>query len=174
MNRKLKWGLALIAVIALATLGYVVAGPYLAINGIRHLVAEKRAGELPLFVDFAELRASIDPQIRERIARGILARTGSSQKPQTIAEVVELIGKPAIDAIASPAGIDRLLVGDTLRPAGMAANAPFDPLASAQTRFESASLFTASVPNAQGKPLVFEFRRDGLSWKLTGLRLPEN
>ena len=99
MNRKLKWGLALVAVIVLATLGY---------------------------------------------------------------------------AIASPAGIDRLLVGDTLRPAGMATNAPFDPLASAQTRFESASLFTASVPNAQGKPLVFEFRRDGLSWKLTGLRLPEN
>ena len=174
MNRKVKWLLAVIAVAVLAALGYVVAGPYLAINGIRHLIADKQASQLPRFVDFTQLRASLGPQIRERIARDLLARVGNSQKPQTLAEVVELIGKPAIDAIASPAGIDRLLSGDTLRPAGMAANAPFDPLANAQTHFESTALFSASVPNTQGKPLVFEFRRDGLNWKLTGLRLPDN
>ena len=83
MNRKLKWGLALIAVIALATLGYVVAGPYLAINGIRHLVAEKRASELPLFVDFAELRASIDPQIRaERLEVADFVRLANLAAPR--------------------------------------------------------------------------------------------
>jgi len=48
-----------------------------------------------------------------------------------------------------------------------------DPLEGAKTRFESPSLFTATVPNAEGKPVVFEFHRDGLSWKLAGLRLPD-
>ena len=48
-----------------------------------------------------------------------------------------------------------------------------DPLEDADTRFESASLFTATVRNAEGRPVVFEFRRAGLSWKLAGMRLPE-
>ncbi len=34
-------------------------------------------------------------------------------------------------------------------------------------------MFTATVDNAEGQPVVFEFTRSGLSWKLTGLRLPE-
>ena len=48
-----------------------------------------------------------------------------------------------------------------------------DPLKDARARYESPSLFTATVQNADGKPVVFEFRRDGLTWKLAGLRLPE-
>lgn len=174
MNRKVKGLLALAVFAVLATLGYAAAGPYLAINGIRHVVADNRASELPRFVDFAQLRASLGPQLRERIARGLIERVGPSQSPITIGEISEMVSKTAMDAIASPKGIDRLLRGDTLRPAGMAADAAFDPLEHAQTRYVSPSLFTASVPNAQGKALVFEFRRDGLSWKLTGLRLPDN
>ena len=174
MNKKIKVLLALLLVAALATFGYVASGPYLVISGIRHLVADNQARELPRFVDFVQLRASLGPQLRERIARDIIRKAGPGQSPQAIGEVAEMVGKTALDAIASPAGIDRLLRGDTLRPAGMAANAAFDPLEHARTRFESASLFTASVPNANGKPLVFEFRRDGLNWKLTGLRLPDN
>ncbi|MBK6332882.1 MAG: hypothetical protein IPF45_04325 [Thermomonas sp.] len=48
-----------------------------------------------------------------------------------------------------------------------------DPLQNATTNFESTSLFTATVETADGKPLVFEFTRTGLAWKLTGLRLPD-
>ena len=48
-----------------------------------------------------------------------------------------------------------------------------DPLKDAKTGYVSPSLFTATVQNAEGQPVVFEFRRDGLVWKLAGLRLPE-
>ncbi|WP_297831778.1 DUF2939 domain-containing protein [Thermomonas sp.] len=185
MGKKAKWGLALVVAALLAVLGYVAAGPWLAINGIRKITASGNVAELWRFVDFDQLRASVGPQIRERIARQLLERVGSSEQPQTLAQVTELIGKRPIDALSSPEGIQHLLRNNILTPtpapsaagSGAAANAtrpPSDPLKDAVTHFESASLFTATVPNADGKPLVFEFRRDGLSWKLTGLRLPES
>lgn len=177
MGKKTKWGLALVVVALLATLGYVAAGPWLAINGIRKIAASGNVTELWRFVDFDQLRASVGPQIRERIGREMLARVGAGERPQTLAEVVDMISKRPINALASPEGIQHLLRNNILTPARNAANParpPSDPLKDAKTQFESASLFTATVPNANGKPLVFEFRRDGLSWKLTGLRLPEN
>jgi hypothetical protein len=30
------------------------------------------------------------------------------------------------------------------------------------------------VQNAEGQPVVFEFSRTGLAWKLTGIDLPED
>ncbi len=175
MKRKIKWVLAPIALALLGLLAYVAAGPYLAINGIRNLVASDNPAELWRFVDFQQLHASLAPQLQERLARQLIDRMGPGEKPRTIGEIVQLIGSPAIDAIASPAGIERLLRSDVLRPASAgAAAAAGDPLDRARTRYESLSLFTATVDNANGKQVVFEFRRDGLDWKLTGLRLPED
>lgn len=177
MGKKTKWSLALVVAALLATLGYVVAGPWIAINGIRKVAASGNVAELWRFVDFDQLRASVGPQLRERIARELLARVGAGERPQTLAEVTEMISKRPIDALASPEGIQHLLRNNILTPAGNGATgnrAPSDPLKNARTHFESSSLFTATVPNANGKPLVFEFRRSGMTWKLTGLRLPEN
>ena len=81
--------------------------------------------------------------------------------------------------MVSPQGIALLLTGSALaQPAAGPSPADGkprakDPLADAHTRFESPSLFTATVASADGKPVVFEFRRDGLGWKLAGLRLPQ-
>ena len=91
-----------------------------------------------------------------------------------------MIAEPAIDAIVSPTGIALLMHGTALarkvsggHGAGVDA-APQDPLRNARTRWVSPSLFTATVLNAEGKPVVFEFRRTGLAWKLTGIDLPED
>ncbi len=71
-----------------------------------------------------------------------------------------------------PRGLAVLLQGSALArttPAGI----PNDPLKDARTGYVSPGLFTATVDNAEGRPVVFEFRRDGLGWKLAGLRLPD-
>jgi hypothetical protein len=179
VSKKLKWILAIAIGLLLALFAYAAAGPYLAVNGIRNLVASKQYGELWRFVDFDRLREDLRPQVQERIARGILGRVGPSQTGRTIGEVTAMVAKPAIDAMVSPQGIATLLTGSALardmagkvETDGRAHAA--DPLQGAKTRFESASLFTATVANAEGKPVVFEFHREGLSWKLAGLRLPE-
>ena len=59
--------------------------------------------------------------------------------------------------------------GEDGKTAGNAA----DPLQQAQTRFESASRFTATAAGAEGEPVVFVFERRGLRWKLADIRLPE-
>lgn len=179
MSKKTKWTLGLLAALLLAMLGYVAAGPYLAINGIRNLIASGQYGELWRFVDYDQLRDSLRPQLQAKIAQGLIGRVGQSQTTQAISGVTALLAQPAIDAMVSPTGIATLLTGSALahRLTGQVdadgkARAA-DPLADADTAFASPSLFTATVPNADGKPVVFEFRRRGLDWKLAGLRLPD-
>lgn len=179
MSNKRKWMLGILATLLLAVLGYGIAGPYLAINGIRNLVASGQYDQLWRFVDYDQLRASLRPQLQEKIARGIIGHVGQSQTGQTIGNVTALIAQPAIDAMVSPDGIATLLTGSALAhritgkvDADGKARAT-DPLDDADTDFASPNLFTATVENADGKPVVFEFRRRGLGWKLAGIRLPD-
>lgn len=180
MTRKTKWLLAIAALILSALLAFVVAGPWLAINGIRNVVAKGNYGELWRFVDFDQLRENVRPQLQARIARGIIERAGAGSTTDAIAAVTDLISKPAIDAMVSPLGVATLLRGSALvrqasgqRDADGKARAA-DPLKGAKTGYVSPSLFTATVQNAEGQPVVFEFRRRGLAWKLTGIDLPED
>lgn len=179
MSKKLKWSLVVAGGLLLVLVGYVVAGPYLAINGLRRVVASGQYDELWRFVDYDRLRESVRPQLQARIAEGVIQRLGGRQNDRTIGQVTALIAKPVIDTMVSPQGIATLLTGSALAQrvspgTGKDGRPPLnDPLADARTRFESPSLFTATVPNADGKPVIFEFRRDGLGWKLAGLRLPQ-
>ena len=179
MKKKTKWLLAIAALLLLALLAFVAAGPWLAINGIRNVVASGNYGELWRFVDFDQLRESVRPQIQERIARGIIERTGPGNTSDALTGVTDLISQPAIDAMVSPLGVATLLRGSALvRQVSGQTDADgkvraADPLKDAKTGYVSPSLFTATVHNAEGQPVVFEFRRTGLTWKLTGIDLPE-
>ena len=119
------------------------------------------------------------PQIQAKIAGGIVDRVGRGQTAEAIGGVTALIAEPAIDAMVSPTGVATLLHGTALarRVAGKkdadGKVRATDPLKDARTAYESPSLFTATVQNAEGRPVVFEFSRSGLAWKLTGIRLPE-
>jgi hypothetical protein len=179
MTKKTKWLLAIAALILLALLAFVAAGPWLAINGIRNVVASGNYGELWRFVDFDRLRESVRPQVQERIARGIIERAGPGNTTDALTGVTDLISKPAIDAMVSPVGVATLLRGSALvrQVSGTRDDdgkvRAADPLKGAKTGYVSPSLFTATVHNAEGQPVVFEFSRTGLSWKLTGIDLPD-
>lgn len=179
MSKKAKWSLWIASCLLLALAGYVAAGPYLAINGLRRVVASGQYDELWRFVDYDRLRESLRPQLQARIAAGVIQRAGPSGVGTAAGALAARIATPAIDAMVSPQGVATLLTGSALaqrltgQPAGDGRPRANDPLANAATRFESPSLFTATASSADGKPVVFEFRRNGLAWKLAGLRLPE-
>ncbi|HRA56537.1 MAG TPA: DUF2939 domain-containing protein [Thermomonas sp.] len=177
LTPRTRWLLASpLLLLLLAVLGYVVAGPFLAIHSIRDLVARGQTQELWRFVDFDSLRESVRPQLQQKIAQSILARTGNTQSARNVGEVTVMLAKPAIDAMTSPQGFAVLLQGSSLArstPVSTSGKAPpNDPLKTAVTHFESTSLLTATVQNAEGQPVIFEFHRHGLAWKLDGLRLP--
>ena len=174
-----KW-IALIVVVLLALGSYVVAGPYLAINGIRTALAEQDTGRLERHVDFPALRVSIKAQMQDKLAR----RTGEMQSNLAGAFALSIANNfvgSGVDAMVTPLGIGALLqgrslwkktVGETVDGDSYGKAVPLDPLKQAVRRYESPSRFTATVLDEEGKPMVFVFKRNGLRWKLADIRLP--
>ena len=179
MTRRTRWLAGGAAALLLALLAFVAAGPWLAMNGLRNVVSSGDYGQLWRFVDFDRLRESLRPQLQRRIASGIMGRMGAGGTSEAIGGVTALIAGPAIDAMVSPAGVVALLHGGALakrvagrRDPGGAVHLD-NPLDDAKTRYESPSLFTATVIDDAGRPVVLEFHRRGLTWKLAGIRLPD-
>lgn len=174
-----KW-IALAIVLLLALGGYVAAGPYLAINGIREALAEQDTGKLERHVDFAALRVSIKAQVEDSLAR----RAGNVQSNLFGALALSVAGNllgSGVDAMVTPLGIGALLqgrsmwkksLGDTVDGDTYGKPVPADPLKDAEHHYESLSRFTATVHDEDGKPVVFVFKRKGLGWKLADIRLP--
>ena len=174
-----KW-IALTVVLLLALGAYVVAGPYLAINGIRTALIEQDTGRLERHVDFPALRVSIKAQMEDKLAR----RTGGMQSNLAGAFALSIANNfvgSGVDAMVTPLGIGTLLqgrslwkksIGETVDGDSYSKAVPVDPLKQAVRRYESPSRFTATVLDEDGKPMVFVFKRNGLRWKLADIRLP--
>lgn len=171
-----KWIALAVALLALL-LGYVAAGPYLAIRGIHQSLRDRDLDRLERYVDFPALRGNVQAQVEDRLARS----AGDGMLGGLARQVVGEISGHAVEAMVSPQGIAVLLEGRALarrvtsqppetaddgKPAG------YRPLDDARTRFESPSRFVATTRSADGEPVVFVFERQGLRWRLTDIRLP--
>ncbi len=172
-----KW-IALFLVVALVLFGYVAVGPYLAIRGIHAAIEARDFDRLERHVDFPTLRARMREQLTRRLAAAATDATGGIVGGDTGRALVDQVSGHAVDAMVSPLGISVLLQGRALAHRatgedGKTAGNAADPLQQAQTRFESASRFTATAAGAEGEPVVFVFERRGLRWKLADIRLPE-
>jgi hypothetical protein len=86
-----------------------------------------------------------------------------------------------VDAMVTPVGIGALLqgrsmwkqsIGQTVDGDTYGKPVPADPLKTATHQYESLSRFTATVRDEDGDPVVFVFKRNGLTWKLADIRLP--
>lgn len=175
-----KWIAALI-LIAVGLIGWIAAGPFMTVHAIRTAVKEGNTGELSKHVDFAALRLSLKAQVEDYMVRRAGPQVQSSLFGSLGLSVASGLAGTAVDAIATPMGIGAVLEGRKLfkRFDGSAARrdayapvAPAEPLKELSYRYESPSRFTATVANADGDPVVFVLTRDGLSWKVTDVRLP--
>lgn len=174
-----KW-LALALVVLLAVMGYGIAGPFLAMQGIRAAVEERDMAALDRHVDFPAVRRSLRLQIEDTLAR----RAGADGQEGLLEAIglkaASMAASTAADAVASPAGIAAVLEGRSVvrRIAGGGSRDAFadvEPeqlLDDAEYGFESPSRFTATVRNADGHPVVFVLTRQGLRWRVTDVRVP--
>lgn len=176
----MKKTISILLILLLVLAGYVVAGPYMAINGIRNALIEQDAGKLERHVDFPALRVSIKAQMQDKLAR----RAGDMQSNLAGAFALSIANNfvgSGVDAMVTPLGIGALLqgrslwkktLGETVDGDTYGKAVPMDPLKQAVRRYESPSRFTATVLDEDGKPMVFVFKRSGLRWKLADIRLP--
>lgn len=172
-----KW-MALLLALFLALVVYVASGPYRTVQAIREAVVAQDAGTLSEQVDFAALRANLKPQLRDRLVRKMGPDAQTSAFGSIAMAVAGGVLDTTVDAMVTPLGLGALMQGhmmwseahDSLTPAQ---EAPIEPLHDPEYRFESASRFTATVADEEGRPVVFVLTRDGLNWKLSDIRLPK-
>lgn len=175
-----KW-LALLLLILVVVGGYI-AGPFMTIHAIRTAVREQDAAELSRHIDFPALRTSFRQQIDDYLARRAGAQVQASAIGSLALGVASQMAGGVSDALATPAGLAAVLQGRTLlhRLTTLGAEdatrskptSPPDPLQGARYAFATPSIFTATVLNSDGEPVIFVLTRDGLRWKLTDVRLP--
>ena len=175
-----KW-IAALVLIAVLLVGWIAAGPFMTVHAIRTAVKEGNTGELSKHVDFAALRLSLKAQVDDYLVRRAGPQVQSSLLGAIGLSMASGVAGTAVDAIATPMGIGAVLEGRNMlkrfdprepRRDAYAPVAPADPLKQLSYRFESPSRFTATVANADGDPVVFVLTRDGLSWRVTDVRLP--
>lgn len=184
-GKRKKWlGIAAIALALILVLAYAVAGPYLAMRGIDRAVSARKYGDLARYVDFPALRSNIKAQMQDRIARRYAQEAGAGALVGAVRTLADQVSENAVNMMVTPAGIGVLLSGDAFvrqlasaaetggTPGAAQVQPRTAPMREAQTRYESLSRFTASVPNRSGKPVVFVFARQGLRWKLVDIDMP--
>lgn len=176
-----KW-IWLTAVVLAALLAYAAAGPYLTINAIRGAVQARDAQALAEQVDFPALRGSLKAQLGDRIAREAGAQAAGNPFAAFGLAVANSLAGGLVDAMVTPTGLGAMMEGRKVwdRASGLppprsdaAAATPRERLLQeASYRYESASRFTATVQDEQGRPVIFVLTRHGLRWKLSDIRLP--
>lgn len=180
MIRKLALA-CLLAGLALAA--WIAAGPFLAVRAIHAAVLREDVRTLERHVDFPLVRGSVRAQLEDYIARRLQDPATPDAVRGLAAQATSALSGGVVDMLVTPAGIGAVLQGRSIvrrvmglppdrTPAGAVKATPAAPLASARYRFETPSRFTATVPNADGAPVVFVFARHGLRWRLVDVRLP--
>lgn len=178
MNKVL---LAIILALLVATGGYVVAGPYLAIHGISEAIKERDTAQLDRYVDFPALRVNLKAQLSDYVVRRGGPELQSSVFGAVALGVAGNLAGAGVDTLVTPAGISAVLqgqdvwkraIGDTDGGDTWAPPAPAKPLQNARHRYESFSRFTATTQTRDGRDIVFVLSRDGLRWKLSNIILP--
>lgn len=178
-KRWLMGGVLVAALLGLAT--YVIAGPYLALHGIRTAIAEQDTARLQKHVDFPALRVNLRAQVEDYLARKAGPDVSSNLFGAAALSIANQVLGRGVDTLVTPMGVAAILqgrstwkraIGETIGGDTYAPPVPAQPLKAAEHRYESLSRFTATVHDENGDPVVFVLTRQGLRWRLTDIRLP--
>ncbi|MBD7986663.1 DUF2939 domain-containing protein [Luteimonas sp. Sa2BVA3] len=179
-SRRLKALGWIAALVLLALLAWTASGPWRAVAGIREAVQAGDARALARHVDFPALRASLRPQVQDRIVRaaGVDAQSGAfAAFGLTVA--TGLAGG-LVDAMVTPTGLAAIMEGRKVweraanvpPPSRAGTSAAPEPVPAPRLRFESFSRASATVSLDDGDELVLVLTRHGLQWRLSDIRLP--
>lgn len=169
-----------VAVLLLALVGWLAAGPFLTLRALSSAIERGDATGLSDHVDFPAVRSSVRAQVEDYVARRAGAEGQDSFGGALAAGLAGAVGGTAAELLATPAGVAAVMEGravfDHLRSGRpletQPAPASSNPLDNADYRYESTSRFVVTAHNADGAPVVFVLTRDGLHWKVTDVRLP--
>jgi hypothetical protein len=178
--RNLRWLPWTAAFVLLALLAWVASGPWRTLDGIRQAIRAEDTRALARHVDFPALRASLKPQLQDRIVRAAGADAQAGPFAAFGVVVASGLAGGIVDAMVTPAGLGALMEGrkiwnrvaDVPPPSRSDTSAQSEPLPDVRMGFESASRAALTVPQDDGSALVLVLTRQGMRWRLSGIRLP--
>lgn len=169
----MKKFILLLALIGAAVGGWYALSPWMAMAGLRDAAMEADHEELAQRINFSAVRTSIKEQVRDLVAEKVGKGDNGNVLEQFGRNLAVNMAGRAVDAAVTPEGMAGIIVTGALA----------SPLISAETmqqeiewsverdgfsRFRGVGVLESgrSAPT-----LIFE--RDGISWKLVDVELPE-
>jgi hypothetical protein len=177
MAKRQGWWVAGGAIAAFVGGGLLYASPYLTLYQMYQAVERRDARAISNSVDFPALRESV----KENLQSVVLKQTAKQNNP-----ILNLIGAalgsaladPVLDRLVTPEGVMALLEGQRLQAGADGGDRSLSEQAvqvDVNPRYESFDRFVVSVkPKGEDVPPVdVVLSREGLGWKITGVRLPK-
>jgi len=160
-----RWWIVLAVLLVIAAGGWLWGSPYLTLAQMKKAADARDLTALSARVDYPAVRADVKTQLRER-----LEHADGSPLDRLGAAIAEQVADPAVDAIVTPEGMRALFasaaVAQAARP-GLTSAKPGEM----RVQRESLSRFALTSANGSGPELVFELQ--GLTWRVTAVRLPK-
>lgn len=158
--------LAIGAVLVLLVAGYIAAGPYLALNGIRDGIVAQDEEALAAHIDFPVLRESMKEQIAAVMTARMEERSGGDPEMAAMgrlfaSKMVEVM----VDKIVTPAGL-AMMTSTKGAEEGLNKDNVLADLGVSYEAWDRAVITQADKPDA-----TLILSRQGLTWRLTGVRL---
>ncbi|HEY4529021.1 MAG TPA: DUF2939 domain-containing protein [Luteimonas sp.] len=178
-RRSLKPYAWLALAVLAALLAWTASGPWRAMAGIHRAVQAGDAAALAHHVDFPALRASLKPQVQDRIVRAAGVDAQSGRFAAFGLTVATGLAGGLVDAMVTPVGLGAIMEGrkvwervGNVPPPSTDLHQQARPGPHPELRFESLSRASAVVVLDDGSELTLVLGRDGLRWRLTEIRLP--
>jgi len=116
-------------------------------------------------IDYPAVRADVKTQLRER-----LGHAEGSALDRLGAAIAERLADPVVDAAVTPEGMRALFASAAVARAARPSLTSADP-SETRVRRDALGRFTLTSANGSGPEVVFELQ--GLSWRVTAVRLPK-
>ena len=178
--KKIPWmagGIVLAVVV-----GYIAAGPYLIVSAIKTGIVEKDFERLSENIDFSTLRQNMKRRSNtvemERVAAQLFTQGNLFTGLVTglMVESLHPIDDRLIDLYLTPSGLAYWMRGEKSIKNEKNGSAPSlkkdDLLKNARFSYDSINKFSIWMPNDKGKEIRFVLKRNGFSWKLVNLIIP--
>jgi hypothetical protein len=174
---------ALIAVLIAAVGGYVAAGPFITLHGMKVAIKSHDSERLSGYIDFPMLRSNL----KEQLNAAVMKESTSQMRDNPFAilgmAVASKLAESLVETAVTPSGLANLMQGRKPASAPIAATPAsanslsttpesVEPFRNARYTFDNTERFSAWVKNENGEEIRFVLSRIGFSWKLTNIVIP--
>jgi len=173
----MKKAIVLLVVVSAIVVGYVAAGPFIAIHDIRSAIEDGDSEKLSDRIDFPALRTSMKEQFNALIMKEAATQMQDNPFAALGMAFVSKLVDGMVDSFVTPAGLANLMAGrkpqqSDKKDAEDSGGTKAKPFQNARYTYDGMGKFSAWVKDEKGEEVRFVFTRDAFTWKLSNILLP--